>query len=398
MKYSQLADSRIRGQIIRAYRETYDENRLLTQEDLAGHLGKDARTLRGWESGKPLSIRPENARALHQKIGIPLQLLGLEDRVEPEEAEHLHKRIIALLEHGSYISALETSNLLIKEYQMAGKRGLKMKSFILPSAYHTLGLATATLKDDPNQAEEAFKHMRRTLKESKESNYTYISALGETHLGDMKRRQGKYANAQRNLENVLDKLPDEQYSGTNALIVGNCLQLLARVHLAQLKQEGQEEHKKKTFYYLRKAEELAQVDVPEEASNYYNCFGLLSVKAELVKGLMLTLQYDEAFEELEKMKEMAKNASPRWRVLTYIKEGELQMRYGRSYEDTLMIKKAELSLQQGYKQAGKFLHLRQQQNVRRLIGKWESNDLASQEGLQTLRENLDHIDEENNKL
>src|SRR5258708_6752973 len=104
------------GQIIKEYRV----GRGLSQERLAEHLGIDVRALLNWERGQVAVIRQANRMKLHEVLGMPLEILGLEDHFTLEGALKLQERIPSFLEQGAYISAEKNSDLLIQGCTISG--------------------------------------------------------------------------------------------------------------------------------------------------------------------------------------------------------------------------------------------------------------------------------------
>lgn len=388
MDLKQLSKSQIRGQIIKDYRHTHNLEQPLTQGGLAGLLHKgDDRTIREWESGRVLNIQFSNQRDLHQQIGIPLELLGTEAPLMPEEVVQLHQRLFPLLERGAYISAYATSNLLIKAYQMAGKNDPQMPGFILPAAYHIKGMTTSTLIDQPRQTLPIYRDM---LKEARELNDMYAVALALTHIGDTYRRQGKLDEACKILEEAMALFQNKTLTGKNARVLGNCQQLYARVLRRMGKSKG-------TFEYLQKAREMAEAslsDLSEGERDYYLCFCPLSVQSEYVRTLMMAKRFSTGFDELDKLTAMAEKAPLRWAIPILIKEGEFKTHLGRRNNEDNLIKEGEKSLIQGYKLADKHAHLRKKQYVRRLLKHYTEIDMLRLERQQELNEKLDKIDEE----
>lgn len=384
MEFAQLSKSQIQGQIIKDYRETYYPDRLLTQEELGSKLNsKDARAIRDWESGRVLKIHFYNQRDLRQEIGVPLQLLGTEGPLMPEEVVRLHQRLFALLECGAYISAHATSDLLIKAYQMAGKNDPKMPGFILPAAYHIKGMAASTLINDPRQT---FPLYRSMLNAAKELNDVYARALALTHMGDTYRRLGKLNDAHSTLEEAMAIFHDKALTGKNARVLGNAQQLFARV----LRKMGKS---KEAFEYLEKAKDMANTSPSEAAQDYYLCFCPLSVQSELVRTLMIAKKLNKGFDELDKLTEMAEQAPPRWAIPIKIKEGEFKIRFGRTYDEEEIVKEGKKSLLQGYKLADMHAHLRKKRYARKMLNYQKEIDASRLEDDQILERQFDEIDE-----
>jgi len=376
-----VPDARRLGQIIKEHRI----ERELTQAELAWRLQVDEKTLRDWEHGRGVVfMRPANKMKLHEELRIPPQILGLPDHFTSAGALELHKQIPSFLERGSYVSVYENSKLLIEGYRALRDEGFPIMPSILTHAYYTKGLATATLTNKSLLALRLYEQMERAAAEAHDSIGV---AIARTYQGDAYRRIGKYDVAQRLLEEVIDQFSGVRFSGMDALVAGNCHQLLARVHLAK-------REKDETLDALKRAEELANAATPEQERDWYICFCRCSVKEELAKSLMLLNQYPKPFEAIEEAKRLAQEAGARWAIPISITEGEALVRYGRRTDNQSAIDRGMGSLADGYKLAERHHHSRQQQRILRLMNRWEDKAGLMLARVQEFRDKVAKVDGE----
>jgi len=369
------------GQIIKEHRI----EQKLTQAELAWRLQVDERAVRDWEHGRVVSMRIANRMKLHDVLQIPLKILGLPDHFTPEGVLELHKRIRSLLERGSYASVQEDSDALIEGCIALGNDSLSTMPSILARAYYTKGLATATLTNKSRRALRLYEQMERAAAELGDPIGVGIA---RTYQGDAYRRLDNYDEAQRFLEEVIGQLTGgRRPSEMNALVIGNCHQLLARVHLAKGERE-------KTLDALKRAEELAHAATPMRAHDWYICFCPCSVKEELAKSLMLLNQYQKGFEAIEEAKRLAQDAPARWAIPITITQGEAIVRYARRADDQLSLKRGLELLSEGYTLAKKHNHVRQQQRISRLTAQWKKNDGFRLASIQEFEEKISRLDRE----
>lgn len=380
MEYSNTPKAMILGQVIKEYRL----EQTFTRERLAYRLGIDVKTVLNWERGQVTSIQLRNKRNLHEVLGIPLRILGLPEQLSKEKALDLQKRICSFLERGAYVSVQEISDLLIQEYTESESRILSGMQSILTHAFYTKGLATAILTDKPQEALKLYKRMENIATEADDINGL---SLARTYQGDMYRRIGRYDIAQELLEEVIDQSKE---SRRNALVIGNCYQLLGRVYLAQ-------KHEEKALAALDKAEKLARFITPEHETGWYIPFCLCSVKEELTKSLMVLRQYERSLKALKELEGLAQQAAKRWAIPSTITRGELLVRFARQNDDDQSYYEQGIeSLSKGYKLAKEHNHLRQQQRVERLLTMWERSDGLRLDYSQKLRGKIRKIDAEGN--
>lgn len=379
MEYTNTPKVKKIGQFIEEYRRA----RKLSQEKLAWYLGVDEKTLRSWEQGRVV-IQIAHRMKLRDVLQIPSGMLDLRDPFTAEDALELHKRIHTFLEQGSYASVLATSDLLIQECSAPENRIHPTMQSILPHAFYTKGLATATVRNKPQEALQLFQQMEQAALELEDPIGVGIS---RTYQGEAYRRIGDYNKTQSLLEEVIEQFKGEPRSGMNALVVGNSLQLLGRVYLAK----GEKE---KALDTLQRAEELAHAATLGQDYDWYMCFCLCAVKEELAKSLMLLRRYQKSFEALEEAKRLAREAASRWAIPIAITEGELFMRYGRQFNDRSSYERGIESFCQGYKLAKEHNHFHQQHRILRLRTKWEASDAFRLECSQKLREEMRKIDGE----
>src|SRR5258707_5135721 len=378
MKLDGRPDPITLGKLIKQQRESLG----LLQDDLAGLVGVDARSVRGWESGSVKTIHWEYRSKLHEVLGISRHVLGLDNQITIEEAWDLQEQTNLYFEQGNYIAAKANSDWLSVEYQKARASHFREMRLILPQVYQSLGLAEAVLSDRPESTMHFYKNWQRAAKELNDLNG---QVLAISFQGDTLRRAGNYTAAQSFLEEVWERFKDNPSSGISDRAAGNGLQFLARVRLEQ--EEG-----KQTYELLRRADEYAHRLMPFAARDYYICFGLLSVKQQLAKLFMLSGKYPKGFKALEEAKLLAKKAGPRWAIPEQMKEGELIMRVGRDSEDASLIKEGRTILLQGYQLAEKYHHLRQQNQARRLLNTWRKSAGSWEECIDELEEDFNKID------
>jgi transcriptional regulator with XRE-family HTH domain len=373
-------DPKALGQLIKERRKG-----VYTSESLAHLLGVDVKTLQKWERGQVTRIHRGHREKLHDVLGIPLQLLNLPDHCTLEGAYNLQEQIPMFLEQGAYVSAKETSDLLIRECT-ASKNGHREKmQSILVRVYHTKGLATATLTGKPSQALPWFERMERIADELMDRNGWTIAL---TYQGEMYRRRGLREKS-RDCYNRAGLLLTEATSQKQHLagyVLGNAQQLLARVYLAT----GET---KAAFRTLRLAEEAAIDALSQDMEQWYMPFCLCAVKVELARSQMLVGRYDDAMTTIEEVRRLVPGAAPRWAIPAALTEGELLIRFVRMRPDQTLYEQGKHALLKGYALAHQHHHRHQQQRIRRLITQWSKGDETRLDYTYQLQEGVRHIDE-----
>ncbi len=203
--------------VLKNYRSAYG----VTQEQLAGDLYIDVRTLRRWENQEIVLKDKEELRRIASLLGVPSEILGIvTETINATQAHQTIDHVWELISLGRATEARNVAERLVTDLQgKASKDDLP----VLTLAHHAKAYSRSwnTRLGQIQLPLESYHNMEEM---ARAINDNTLRAIALTYVGDMHTRMGELAKA-------IVYLDEAVHLSNDPAVKGNAIQLLARPYL-----------------------------------------------------------------------------------------------------------------------------------------------------------------------